>query len=374
MDLTISSMPPVAPALHARAFARLRERDRIPGMVPMTLVHVLARYLHQQGLAPEQVLGPALASRLAQSSAEHFERWPAEDYCRLLLDAAEQLSDPLLGLHLGQGIRPAHLGALGYVLLACENLGAALTRIQRYHRLVNDINPIEPRVVGDQLELRWGAAHGRTGALYDESGIAGIVQIGRELCGERLPVTALDFINPPPRDTRPYDRYFGCKVRFGQSVTRLVLPLASLAAPLRQTDPTLLRLMERQVDAAMAQLPEDGDLAEMTRRVIARMAPQGMPELPHVAHELRLSPRVFYRRLAAQGLNFRELRESALRRLAEMHLRDERLTLAEVGALLGYSEQSAFSRAFRRWAGVSPQHWRRDQGGSSRPMSAAAPY
>jgi AraC-like DNA-binding protein len=79
---------------------------------------------------------------------------------------------------------------------------------------------------------------------------------------------------------------------------------------------------------------------------------------------------VFYRRLAAQGLNFRELRESALRQLAEMHLRDERLTLAEVGALLGYSEQSAFSRAFRRWAGVSPQHWRRDQAGNSRPTSA----
>lgn len=330
-------------------------------MVPLPLLRVLALHLQAHGVPPAEVLGPAWTARLDQHPEDHFGRLPAEDYCQLLLGAAERLRDPLLGLHLGQRIRPAHLGALGYVLLACDNLGAALARIQRYHRLVNDINPIEPRVVGDQLELRWGAALGRTGALYDESGITGIVQIGRDLCGEHLPVSALDFINPPPRDARPYERYFGCKVRFGQPMTRLVLPLASLAAQLRQPDPTLLRLMERQVDAAMAQLPEAGDLAEMARRVIAHLAPQGLPELPQVAHELRLSPRVFYRRLAAQGLNFRDLRETALRQIAEMHLRDERLTLAEVGALLGYSEQSAFSRAFRRWAGVSPLVWRRRQ-------------
>lgn len=340
---------------------RLQARDTVHGMVPLTLVHVLALHLESRGVAPVEVLGAPLAKRLVSRDEQHFSRLPAEDYCRLLLQAAERLQDPLLGLHLGQAIQPAHLGALGYVLLACENLGAALARIQRYHRLVNDINPIEPRVIGEQLELRWGAARGRTGALYDESGITGIVQIGRDLCSQRLQVSALDFINPPPRDARPYERYFGCKVRFGQPVTRLVLPLHSLAAPLRQADPTLLRLMEQQVDTAMAQLPQAGDLGEMTRRVIAHLAPQGLPELDRVAQELRLSPRVFYRRLAAQGLNFRDLREVALRQVAEMHLRDERLTLAEVGTLLGYSEQSAFSRAFRRWAGMSPLAWRQQQ-------------
>lgn len=355
----------ISPPLPRNVTERLQARDTVHGMVPLTLVRVLALHLESRGVPPSDVLGAPMARRLASRDEQHFSRLPAEDYCRLLLRAAERLQDPLLGLHLGQAIQPAHLGALGYVLLACENLGAALARIQRYHRLVNDINPIEPRVTGDQLELRWGAAHGRTGALYDEAGITGIVQIGRDLCGQPLQVSALDFINPPPRDVRPYERYFGCKVRFGQPVTRLVLPLHSLAAPLRQPDPTLLRLMEQQVDAAMAHLPEAGDLAEMTRRVIAHLAPQGLPGLERVAQELRLSPRVFYRRLAAQDMNFRDLREGALRQVAEMHLRDGRLTLAEVAGLLGYSEQSAFSRAFRRWSGVSPQAWRQQQAISS---------
>ncbi|RYY89392.1 MAG: AraC family transcriptional regulator [Chitinophagaceae bacterium] len=348
-------MPPKKyPALPARVY----QRDVVQGMVPMTLVRLLGQYLQTQGVALHEVGFPPLPG----DDARELGRFPAEDYCQLLIRAAERLQDPLLGLHLGQTIRPTQLGALGYVLLACESLGAALMRIQRYHRLVHDINPIEHHVVGDQLELRWGVSHGKPGALFDEAGIASIVQFTRDLCGPDAPsLTAVDFVNPAPPDPRPYTRYLGCPVRFGQPVTRLVVPLACLALPLRQPDPALLRLMEDQVDVALAQLPEAGDLADMTQRVVTHLARHGIPELEQVAQELRLSPRVFYRRLAEQGLNFRDLREAALRQVAELHLRDERLTLAEVGMLLGYSEQSAFSRAFKRWAGVSPLQWRKAQ-------------
>lgn len=349
-----------ASPLPARLPARLYERDVVPGMVPLTLVRVLSEHLQAQGVAPHEVL----PRDLDLGDANKLARFPAETYCQLLIQAAERLQDPLLGLHLGQRIQPAHLGALGYVLLACENLGATLMRIQRYHRLVHDINPVQHRIVDGNLELQWGIAHGKPGALFDESGIAGIVQFGRDLCGQNLPLALVDFVNPPPADVRPYQAYFGCPVRFAQPLTRLAMPVNTLMAPLRQPDPTLLRLMEEQVDAAMAQLPQAGDLGEMTRRVVAHLAPRGMPELEQVAHELRLTPRVFYRRLAEQGLNFRELREAALRQVAELHLRDPRLTLAEVGALLGYTEQSAFSRAFKRWTGVPPLQWRQAQTGS----------
>jgi AraC-like DNA-binding protein len=323
-------------------------------MLPKTLLQVMASYLQSQGVAPQELI----PRRFKLDDAQHHVRIPAEDYCQLLIKAAERLNDPLLGLHLGQHIRPHHLGPLGYVLLACENLGAALMRIQRYHRLLHDINPIDHQLTAEHLELRWGVAHGKPGALFDEAGIAGIVQFGRDLCGQHQALHAVDFVNPPPPSLRPYTAFFGCPVRFGQPVTRLVMPLGMLAQPLRHPDPTLLKLMEEQVDAAMAQLPQAGDLAEVTRRVIGNLAPHGMPELEQVAHELRLSPRVFYRRLAEQGLNFRDVREAALRQVAEAHLRDARLSLADVGALLGYSEQSAFSRAFKRWTGVSPLRWR----------------
>jgi len=352
-----SPSPPASPALPARLYAR----DTIQGLVPQSFVAVLADHLRAQGVAPSDVIPARWLQPGAQQASQPFGRIPAEAYCQLLIAAAERLQDPLLGLHLGQSMQASQLGALGYVLLACDNLGAALMRIQRYHRLVHDINPIAHTVDGDQLTLRWGVAHGKPGALFDEAGIASIVQFGRTLCGQDLPLTQVDFVNPAPPSLRPYTRHFGCPVRFDQPETRLVIPLSALAAPLRQPDPTLLRLMEAQVDAAMAQLPQDGDLADATRRLVAHLAPQGMPELEQVAQALRLSPRVLYRRLAEQGLNFRALREATLQQLAELHLRDERLTLAEVGALLGYAEQSAFTRAFKRWTGLAPLQWRQQQ-------------
>lgn len=348
-------------------FRRLHVRDAVQGMVPQTFLKVLAEHLQRHGIEPASVM-PDQALRWGP---QHLGRYPAEAYCQLLLRAAERLDDPLLGLHLGQSIQPAHLGALGYVLLACENLGAALLRIQRYHRLLHDINPIQHHVEGDSMVLQWGVARGKPGALFDETGITAIVQFARSLCGRRLPVRAVDFVNPPPRQAQAFVDHFGCPVRWGQPVTRLVIPLHSLQTPLHQPDPVLLGLMEEQVEAALAHLPDSGDLIELTRRVVRQLARHGVPELERVAAELRLSPRVFYRRLAERGQQFRQLRDQALRELAELHLADARLTLADVSELLGYTEQSAFSRAFKRWSGQSPMSWRQGHR-QAEPSSTAA--
>ncbi|MFN3618192.1 MAG: AraC family transcriptional regulator ligand-binding domain-containing protein [Aquabacterium sp.] len=340
-------------------FQRLYVRDTVQGMVPHTFLAVLSSHLQQHGQDPAAVLPPeALNSR-----HHHLGRVPAEWFCQSLLRAAERLNDPLLGLHLGQHVRPSHLGALGYVLLACDNLGSALQRIQRYHRLLHDINPIQHQVDGDDLVLQWGVSRGKPGALFDETGVTAIVQFARMLCGPMGPamaVRAVDFVNPPPGAAAQaaFQTYYGCPVRWGQPATRLVIPLAMLHTPLHQPDPVLRDLMEAQVEAALAHLPEPGDLVELTRRVVRQLAPRGMPELERVAAELQVTPKVLYRRLAERGHQFRSLRDGALKELAELHLSDPRLTLAEVSELLGYTEQSAFSRAFKRWSGMSPLQWR----------------
>lgn len=343
------------PDLRSPDFLRLHVRDAVQGMVPQTFLKVLAEHLQRHGVDPATVM-PTDALRFG---LQHLGRYPAEAYCQMLLRAAERLNDPLLGLHLGQSIQPAHLGALGYVLLACENLGAALLRIQRYHRLLHDINPIQHHLEGDSMVLQWGVARGKPGALFDETGVTAIVQFARALCGRVLPVRAVDFVNPPPSQAQPFVDHFGCAVRWGQPVTRLVISLESLQTPLHQPDPVLLGLMEEQVEAALAHLPDSGDLIELTRRVVRQLARHGVPELEQVAAELRMSPRVFYRRLAERGQQFRQLRDDALRELAELHLADARLTLADISELLGYTEQSAFSRAFKRWSGQSPLTWRK---------------
>lgn len=336
---------------------RIHVRSAVHGVVPHTLVQALCAYLRAQGVDPTSLRPHGLE----EFSTDHLARVSAEDYCQFLIRSATALQDPLLGLHLGQTLQPLHLGALGYSLRACDNLGGALARIQRYHRLLHDINPIDLHPTDTQLELRWGVTMGRPGALFDETGVTAIVQFARDLCGRALPLTEVDFVNPPPHDVRPYETFFGCRVRFAQPMTRLCLPLACLQWPLKQHDPHLLKLMDDQVQAALASLPAQGDVVEQARKAMAHLAQHGVPELACVANELKLSPRMLYRQLAARGHQFRNLRETTLRQSALAHVQEGRLPISDIAQLLGYSEQSAFTRAFKRWTGQSPLQWRKNQ-------------
>jgi AraC-like DNA-binding protein len=222
------------------------------------------------------------------------------------------------------------------------------------------VNPLHYRLEGGTVVLEWGVEQGRPGPLADETAIASLVQMARELCGKSFAPEQVDFVNPQPAQLKPYRDYFGCAVRFGQARTTVRFPARFLALPLRHPDPALLELLARQADALLAELPGAGDVEQSVRRCIARLSRDGEPTLQRVAGELHTTPRTLHRRLEAGGHNFRGLREDTRRRLAEEYLRDPRLQLGEIAQLLGFSEQSAFSRSFRRWTGRTPSAFRRE--------------
>ena len=345
-----------SPTAQNPSLARLYMRDTAKTMVPVALLSILAMHIRQRGLDPVAVI-PELATALEKPADS---RYPAEEYCQMLMRAAEELNDPLFGLHLGQTVNPADLGTLGYMLMSCSNLGEVLMHIQRYHRLINDVTPLMCNVVGQNLELRWGTAHGKMGALYDESGIVTFIEFARRLSGLYLSPQAIAFVNPPPDDPAPYISYFGCPVSWGQAETSLTISLKSLQLPLVRSDKKLLILMENNMDQALTALNSSTmDLGEAVRKVVANLAHHGVPELPEVAYELRLAPRDLYRRLAAQGMTFRTLRQEAMRKLAEDLLARQDMNLEAVSRQLGYTQTSAFVRAFKGWTGFPPMDWQR---------------
>ena len=324
------------------------------GVVPSTYVRLLYEYLEHQGVAAAALLGVAAP----QTTDRDAMRYPVSAWRALLERAAEYLQDPLLGLHLGQTITPAHFGVMGYVLLACPNLGAGLARALQYQRLLYDVNPMRSTLEGNDLLLEWGADQGRPGSLVDECAITALLQLTRNMTGRPIVAREIRFLNPAPADIQPYRDWFGCPVLFDQPQTSIRFDQALLALPLRQPDQVLLSILERQADDLLAQLPSSDDFEQAVRRSIARLVREGQPELERVARELHVSARTLHRRLAAGGINFRELRESIRQRQAEYYLADPRLQLADIAQLLGYSEQSAFTRAFRRWSGQTPYAYR----------------
>ncbi|MFO1386714.1 MAG: AraC family transcriptional regulator ligand-binding domain-containing protein [Chitinivorax sp.] len=331
-------------------------RAPLAGSVPGTYARLLFDYLAARGLDSLAILGEAAPP------AGHEPSYPAERWRQLLAQAADHLHDPALGLHLGASITPAHLGPLGYVLAASSNASAALQRYLRYQRLVHDVSPVRYELSGDELILEWNDDSRAIGPHANQCGLAALVQFARQIAAPDTTPLAVYFVEPAPANPAPYADFFGCPVSFEQPATRIRFAASLLQQPLRQPDATLATLLQGQVDALLAALPQQDHLLNDIRRRLSRRLLQGEPALEHIAADLHLSGRTLRRRLQQQGWHFRQLLEDTRRHLAEDYLRDPRLTLPDVALLLGYSEQSAFNRAFRRWTGQTPRMWQTGQG------------
>lgn len=333
--------------------------EPVQGHISLAYLRMLQDWLAAQG-CPLATLpgGPELLALHPDALVMPVLAWRA-----LLLEASARLAMPTLGLRLGASFRISHLGLLGYALQSCATLGEALTHLQHYERLVNDINRLHWESTssedGEQVVLAWGTERGRPGPLVDECAVATLCAATRQISGRPdLNPTAVDFINPAPADLQPYLDFFGCPVRFAQARTRVCFPAGWLAVPLQKPDPVLADLLATQVDSLLDRLPAEADIVQQTRRALARRLREQSASLDSVAGDLCLSPRTLHRRLELAGMNFRALWEDTRRHLAEEYLRDPRLSLSDVATLLGFSEQSAFTRAFRRWHGTGPKAWR----------------
>ncbi|MBA5687653.1 AraC family transcriptional regulator [Rugamonas apoptosis] len=325
----------------------------LTGSVPGAYVRLLFDYLARQGADAAVILGEAPPPPEATPSS-----YPALRWAGMLAAAARQLHDPALGLHVGASITPAHLGPLGYVLLASQSVLAALQRYLRYQRLVHDVSPVRTYAAEDRLILEWSDESRHIGLLANQCGLAALVQFARDITDSDVDPVAIHFVEPAPADVAPYAELFRCPVLFGQKATRVCFPASLLELPLRRADPALVAMLERQVEASLAAMPGPDHLLQTVRRCISSHLLDGESMLDQVAQELHVSGRTLRRWLHARGWSFRNLLEDTRRRLAEHYLRDTQLSLPEVALLLGYSEQSAFNRAFLNWSGETPRRWR----------------
>lgn len=330
------------------------------GSVPGAYVRLLFEYLAGQGRNAGAILGEPVPQP-GQEPAYAAQCWR-----RMLESAARHLHDPVLGLHVGATITAAHLGPLGYVLLASSSMTAAMERYMRFQRLVHDVSPVRHYFDGGAVVLEWNSESRAMGLLANQCGMAAVVQFARNITGTEIVPEDVHFVEPLPDDVGPYADFFRCPVLFGQAATRIRFAVTLLGLPLRRHDPALAAMLERQVQAMLAELPQKDHVEQDIRQLISRHLLQGELALDRIAEELHLSGRTLRRRLEERGWNFRGLLEDTRRRMAEDYLRDPRLALPEVALLLGYSEQSAFNRAFLRWTGMTPRRWRMDAGSGSR--------
>lgn len=325
-----------------------------PPTAAVSYLRALFDHLGRHGVAA----GAVLAGRTLDLD-DREARLPEAEAAELFNRAAALLGDNDLGLHVGEQIRPGHYGVLGYVAMACTTLGDALACQRRYQGLVLSIAPPQMRTEGEAIELSWSAEPNPAYRHLAEFNLAALLSFVRWITGRPLSPRRLDLMLPEPPDLAEHHRVFGCPLRFRQSAYRLLVPAEWASLPLSQPDPAMRSLMDRLAERQMQQRSRSEDPVARARALIARQLGEGLPELGTVAAALHLSPRSLQRLLQEQALSFTQLVDQVRRELAERYLAEPALDLTDLAFLLGYSEQSAFQRAFKRWTGQTPGEYRR---------------
>lgn len=323
-------------------------------VVPETYAQLLYEYIELQGHKPEALIGRPWPS----PSRTGLGGINVDDWQSMLEVAAEKLAEPFISLKIAKLVSPRHLGVMGSVLLACDNLGAALLRFEQYQRLIFDVIPMHTRIEGDWCEICWDISEHQPGFLVEQTGYAVIFEFARSLARGDVSPTEVRFSYPEPKDSKALHDFFACTLKFSDARPGARFSLGLLGLPLRAADPQMAEILLVHANRLLDQLPRQEEIVERVRREIAKALQGGEPKAETICGHLNLTHRTLHRRLANAGTNFRTELTVVRRELATAYLADPRLRILDVALLLGYSDHSAFTRAYKEWTGTAPKEIR----------------
>jgi AraC-like DNA-binding protein len=162
------------------------------------------------------------------------------------------------------------------------------------------------------------------------------------------------FVHRVPPDITEHERVFGCAVRFEAEHNRMLIDRRSWESPTTGAQPGVLQVLAEHASLLVERLPRAPDLVERTRRAIGERLRGGDPSLESVARALGMSPRSLQRRLRELEYSYNDLADEVRAATARLYLEQPDIAIAEIAYLLGFSDQSTFNRAFKRWTGQTP--------------------
>ncbi len=319
------------------------------------------------------------ARALLQSADRRAIRIPAElreaveNHARLPLALLDRLwdaycrgsGDRLAGLRLGLELQAGHLDSAGLLLATCDTLGEALGQLVEVAPIVGEGGDFLLARDADRAVVCYRPHLTLRRAERVEAVLAGLLRLSLWASGEAFRPLALRFTHEPLAAATEYRALLGVRASFGAVDNALVFSADQLGLPLIQANAPLREHLRQLTDRLLAELGQHSLGAEVQRLV--RANPRWGKE--RVASMLAISGRHLNRRLAEEGASFKLLRDAALQGIAVERLRGTAV-LPDIADDLGFSDESAFAKAFRRWTGLTPAQYRRRRQGE---IAALAP-
>jgi len=317
------------------------------------LGHDPATLLHRYGLD-----GPRLAEAGARLSIPR--------YMHLGHAAIELCGESALGLRMGRLSRLAQAGLAGVTAAQAPTLGDAARTLLRFEPLY----AANYRGQSSVLEDRHGAwlrfysisPYNTYNRFVVDSLLAGWLAQLSHLAGHPVQAERMDIEFQAPSYASQYQALSATPVQFGASCNQLRLDRATLELPNPQHCPSTWQHLLQLCEAELTQRTRVRSLGERITHLLGPLLNGGQePDLEAVASHLQLPTWTLRRKLAEEGTRFRNLLNDTRRDLAETYIRDTELAFGEIAYLLGFASAEAFQRAFKRWTGLTPGEFRRNQ-------------
>lgn len=284
-----------------------------------------------------------------------------EESALLVDNAVAMTGDPGLGLAIGANVPETTLQVFGHLVLSHSTIRQAFTALRRYGSLVIE-GPSWGLIEQGDLALftfQTSVDVGDPTRFCVECTLALSARIGRHFTGDRGILTEVRFRHSEPSYAAQYNEVFGCPVLFDQPINALVFPRILLDAPHPHADDTLRTVLRETADRLLHERTQSRSVADRVRTMLRYEQNLAQVDVNRIARHVGLSARALRRRLGSEGSPLSTLLDEARCRIACHELRRPDATIKETAELLGFSEPSAFHRAFKRWTGRTPAEYSR---------------
>lgn len=282
--------------------------------------------------------------------------------------SAEQITqDSIIGLHVGEQIHPSDYGLLGQIMMNCNNLAEAIENILSVEFIINNIFVSELFIESDCAINRIHSQQYEAESIRHiiEQDISALINIGlfvmNKEYGEHNRPIEIHFRHKPAADITHYEQALKTKVLFEQEHNQAIFPLAILESPIYNPNPRIVELLKIELHQLLHEVENKDTLTLRLWRYFQIQNVNFTADIETIAQQFNITPRTFQRRLQQEGTSFQDELKFFRTQQAKLLLENKQLTICEVSYKMGFNDNSAFHKAFKRWTGLTPKEFQNTQ-------------
>lgn len=293
--------------------------------------------------------------------AKHLQVVASEEF----LELHEMLDDrlgPGFGVRVGQQMLIEDYGVLGLSWRTCSRVGEIFERSDRYFKLLSNtfVWQIKKEKNVSHIILN-REAHRRGMELSTEASISATVVVLKAMSEKDISPIQVSFKHNPSHDLTSYNAAFKCPIRFNQPNYSLSYMSSDLDLRTAKADASINKYLLKQVDENTKGIKIPGNkFVRDVEALIEDGLPTGIPAIQNISELLAMSNRTLTRRLSEANVTYRDLVKKTQEKIAKNMLRDKNQSIGDIAFLTGFSEQSAFNRAFKKWTDLTPSEYRKN--------------